>query len=68
MKEVNMWTAIIVVILLIGGMVAHKVSGKNDSSTEQVIETLLKAENVDVDFSADDKQKELQSAELKGKE
>lgn len=50
-----MWVAIIIAVLMLAGVGVHELSHKNDTPVEQTIEAILKAEGVDIDFSADDK-------------
>jgi len=48
-------SAVVIVLATILGFGAHYFSKENDSSAEQLAESLLKKEGVDIDFSADSK-------------
>jgi len=53
-----MFEALIIVLAVCVGVGAHYYSTKNDSPAEQLAEHVLRAKGVDVDFSAEDKEKE----------
>lgn len=54
---IMLWIPIILAVLLVGGVVTHKVAHTNDSVPEQLIESVIKLESgMDVDFSEQDKQ------------
>jgi len=56
-KGMGMWTAIFLVVLLVGGVVASKTADTPDSPLEQAIEGIIKTTtNVDIDFSKEEKQ------------
>lgn len=57
----TMFTAIILAIALVVGVVAHEVTKQNDHPVEQIAESILKSHGgIDIDFSAEDKQEEAE--------
>lgn len=54
---------IVIVVAFVVGIGAHYFTKKNDSCLEQIAEQILKSENIDVDFSAPDKEKEAKEAQ-----
>lgn len=58
-----MVVAICVAVAFVIGVIAHQVSGKVDSPAEQLAETVLGIEGINIDFSADEK-KALAEAEV----
>lgn len=50
-----MWAAILAAVLLILGVGVHEYAKTPDSPAEQIVEGLLKADGIEMDFSAEDK-------------
>lgn len=50
-----MWATILTAVLLILGVGVHEYAKRPDSPAEQIVEGLLKADGIDIDFSAEDK-------------
>lgn len=50
-----MLNIILIVVLIVGGLVIHTVSKKDDTPAEQLVENILRSENVNIDFSEGDK-------------